>query len=670
MKKSKKIFAIITAAALAVSVAGCGGSTENTSGGSASAATAESAESSTAESTAAADETSGGVKETLPSVTVDDADTLISFTDEGTDIEGSGAEADGTVVTVTGAGIYALSGSTKAGQVIVDAGDDDTVTLILDNLDITNEDDEAVYIKNAKLAGIVMADGSDNRIQSGAEKEIDLSAKNSSDEDASGGALRAKCDMEITGNGTLSVYGYINNGIQSSDNITINGGTIEVAAINHGIKGNDSVTVNDGDITVTAMQDGIHSDGSVYIAGGRMTIATADDGIHADDELTIEDGTIDITQSYEGLEADIVLLAGGVVNVVSSDDGINATDGQSGGFGFGGMGPGNFELPEGFELPDDIEALREQILSGELELPEGFEMPGGRGGMNGDGSEMPEGMPEGFGGRDGMDRGDMQSRQGGFGGRGGMNGDGSEMPEGFEDREGMPGGDMQDRQGGFGGRGGMNGDGSDMPEGFEDRQGAFGGFGGMQDVDKDSLPVIRITGGTITVDAGGDGIDSNGNLYVEGGLVIVNGPTSGANGALDYGSENGGECLVTGGTVLAFGSSGMAETFGSDSTQCSFICNLSSSFDEGDTLTITAEDGTVLFEQEIKKKGSSVVFSSPDLKVGDTVTLTVGDETQEISLDSISTSVGDRGFGSFGGFGGMGGRGGADREDFGRMSIN
>ncbi len=72
---------------------------------------------------------------------------------------------------------------------------------------------------------------------------------------------------------------------------------------------------------------------------------------------------------------------------------------------------------------------------------------------------------------------------------------------------------------------------------------------------------IRITGGTLQVDAGGDGLDSNGGLYVDGGCVLISGPTSSGDGALDYGSV----AEVTGGTVIAAGSAGMASGFGETS---------------------------------------------------------------------------------------------------------
>ncbi len=593
MKNGKKLSAVLTSAVLIVSLAACGSSD--------TAATAA----------AIQEESTAEVKETEPSVTSADADTLITFSDDDIDVDGSGAEADGNILTITEAGKYALSGRTSSGQVVVDAGDEDTVTLILDGLDITCEDDAAIYIKNAKLAGVILADESENRVQSGAVKEIDISAKNSDEEDASGAALQAKCDLTLSGNGNLEVFGYINNGIQSSASLIIDSGEIEVSAVHHTIKG-ETVTVKDGDISLTAMQDGIHSDDAVTIEGGNITIATGDDAIHADNDLTIEDGVVNITDSYEGIEAVNILISGGEVNLVSTDDGINASDGSGGGFG----PMGNSPLPDGFDPSEMLEYIMENGSLEGFEFPEGFELP--------EGFEFPEDpmMSGGFGG---MDRGDGQMPEG-FGGM--DRGDGR-MPEGFD---GMDRGDGR------------------IPEGFGGMDRGDGRMPGSEDSQKspDELPTLRITGGTVKVNAQGDGIDSNGNLYIEGGLIIVDGPTLGANGALDYGSENGGECLISGGTVLAVGSSGMAETFGSGSSQCSFLVNFDASFDEGDTLTITAEDGIVLFEYDIVKKGSSVVFSSPELTVGDTVTVEVGDQSKEITLDSVSVREGGSGMGGFG----------------------
>lgn len=155
-----------------------------------------------------------------------------------------------------------------------------------------------------------------------------------------------------------------------------------------------------------------------------------------------------------------------------------------------------------------------------------------------------------------------------------------------------------------------------------------------------SIPVLRITGGTIHVNAGGDGLDSNGNLIVEGGLIYVDGPTNSGNGSLDYGSENGGDCVIYGGTILALGASGMEEVFSDNSDQTWIHYDFTSDFGEGDELTITDAQGKVLFEYVVNKSGNCVIFSGLELVEGETYTLTVGDQTAEV-VAGESTSSGE-----------------------------
>ena len=118
------------------------------------------------------------------------------------------------------------------------------------------------------------------------------------------------------------------------------------------------------------------------------------------------------------------------------------------------------------------------------------------------------------------------------------------------------------------------------------------------------------------------------------------------------GSENGGEMRVEGGTLLAIGSSGMAETFGETSTQCSFIETLSKTYPADTKVIVRALDGTVLVEHTSATSFDSVVFTDPALKVGESCELTVGDDTLTVSIDAITNGEGS-GFGmpSFGGFG-------------------
>ena len=145
------------------------------------------------------------------------------------------------------------------------------------------------------------------------------------------------------------------------------------------------------------------------------------------------------------------------------------------------------------------------------------------------------------------------------------------------------------------------------------------------------LSLLEINDGTIHVNAGGDGLDSNGDLIINGGTITVDGPENGGNGALDSGTESGGRLLVNGGTIAAAGSSGMAESFDEASEQASFHCTFSSSFAAGDVLTVTDAEGEEIFSMTMEKSGNDLVFSSPELTAGETVTVTVG----ELSMEAV-----------------------------------
>ena len=163
---------------------------------------------------------------------------------------------------------------------------------------------------------------------------------------------------------------------------------------------------------------------------------------------------------------------------------------------------------------------------------------------------------------------------------------------------------------------------------------------------------IRIEGGDLLINAEGDGIDSNGNLLISGGSTIVYGPTTGADGALDYS----GSAAITGGTIIALGNSGMAQNFGDESTQGSILSTFDSNLNVGDTVSIADADGNVLLTCTAEKVCNSVVFSSPDLTLDSTYTITFGDQSTEVTLSDSLISGGENGFG--GGFGGGPGQGG------------
>lgn len=174
----------------------------------------------------------------------------------------------------------------------------------------------------------------------------------------------------------------------------------------------------------------------------------------------------------------------------------------------------------------------------------------------------------------------------------------------------------------------------------------FGGFG-RDAFSADSDANIYIKGGTITINADGDGIDSNGNLYVTGGEIYVSGPESNADGALDYD----GEATITCGTLIAAGASGMAENFGSDSTQGSILVTFTTQ-SAGTTISLLDESGSTLLSWQSDKTYSSVVISSPDIVVGNTYTIKAGNYETTVTMDSTIYGSG-MGMGGFPGGGGF-----------------
>ena len=166
---------------------------------------------------------------------------------------------------------------------------------------------------------------------------------------------------------------------------------------------------------------------------------------------------------------------------------------------------------------------------------------------------------------------------------------------------------------------------------------------------------IRISGGSVTIvnetgqDA--DGLDSNGSIYIDGGTVRISLSGNGSNNAIDYGSESGGELLITGGDVIACGGASMVEAFSAQSSQCAVLYNLSTTAAAGTAFRVLDATGSEIMSYSPACSYSSVAFSAPALTLGETYTVCVGDDSAELTLESVSTQSGSSsGFG-----GGMGG---------------
>ena len=178
-------------------------------------------------------------------------------------------------------------------------------------------------------------------------------------------------------------------------------------------------------------------------------------------------------------------------------------------------------------------------------------------------------------------------------------------------------------------------------------------------------PLLTINGGSLFLVSENardvDGLDSNGDIIKNGGTILISVPGSGMNNAIDYGSETGGKCLVNGGTLIAAGGAGMQEGMSAESLQCSIQYGFSELQAAGTSVSLTAEDGTVLLEETIPLEFQCLILSTPALETGASCTLTAGDSSYEIELTETAGTYGASVTGGFGGgFGGrgMGGRNG------------
>lgn len=583
---------------------------------------------------------------------------------------GEDGKAGGTV-TICQGGFYRVSGTLEEGQLCVDAADGEEVVLCLAGVRIKNSSEAAVYIKNAERTTILLEEGTENILQSGerleagtgddeaaeeaetgeradaenrkGSEEPDLESAESEEETEIGtpakAAVYARDDLTITGEGTLEVYGCLHNGIHTTNHLSIDSGTIHVEAANAGIRGKDSVTITGGDFSIISGGDGIKSNdttgegyGQIRISGGTFQIESGGDGIQAETTLDISSGDFTIT-SGGGSEA-------------APDTADREAEGLFGHPGGGGRGmtPPDAARPERGGNRRGVSGERSEMPgSGMEEVPEATEeedsMPSCKGLKSGVGMEIS-------GGTFTIDACDDAVHSDGTvlvsdgalfiqSGDDGIHADTELTVAGGTVEvetcyEGLEASQIQIGDGeiritssddGINANGGPNGW---MGRGMGDREAV--------ETAEEEMPNLCISGGTVLVDAGGDGLDSNGNLTILGGTVIVDGPSDNGNGALDSGSESGGRCEVHGGLVLAIGSSGMAESFEDGSRQASFSCRLPSAFQAGSVITVTDREGQVLCTHTAAKEGSSVVFSCPALTEGETVLLEVDGETQEIAI--------------------------------------
>ena len=271
--------------------------------------------------------------------------TLISFTDAAAKASGkyTGYEIDGTDVSITAAGTYVFSGDCDNGSITVKKGVTG-VTIVLNGLTLTNDDSAAITLNKTAEASLIAAAGTTNTV---------ADTEGSSDENA---AVKVKsgATLAIGGKGTLTVDGNAKNGIKGAADavITVAEVKLNINAADDGLSCDDELNITGGTLSITAGGDAVKASpdtgdtenpdttslGNVTISGGTLTLNAAADGIQADGDLTISGGTFhvktngghttaltDDSASCKGFKAGKTLtVTGGTLTVDSADDALHA----------------------------------------------------------------------------------------------------------------------------------------------------------------------------------------------------------------------------------------------------------------------------------------------------------------------------------------------------------
>lgn len=389
-------------------------------------------------------------------------------------------------------------------------------------------------------------------------------------------AIFSTCDLTIYGSGSLTVQGNNNDAIASKDGLIIKSGTVKVNAVDDGVRGKDYLIIKGGQVTVTSGGDGLKSDNAEDATRGYVSI---------------EGGSISITSGGDAIEAqtDVLVTGGQITETSGGGSSKSSTISTKGIKGLVSViiSSGTFTLNS---ADDAIHSNGTITISGGT-----FSISTGDDAIHADSSiKITAGTIDITKSYEGIESVIITITGGNIhiiASDDGINGAGGNDASGFNPGPGgMPGGDMFAETGCY----------------------------------------CYINGGYIAITALGDGVDVGGAVTMTAGTLIVNGPVDNGNGALDFTSFK-----MTGGLLVAVGSSGMAQALTSTSTQYSVLVNFNSAYTAGTLIHIQSSVGTDIITVKPTKQFQSIVVCSPALAKGTTYEIYVGGSCSGTLTDSI-----------------------------------
>lgn len=589
----------------------------------------------------------------------------VEFSDGKISVDGKNAAASGNTLTISGAGVFSLSGTCSDAKILIEATDNDEVTLLLNGVNLTSKNGAVIDCEKAKSLSIISAGGTQNTLT---DTENYTFAEGEDEPDA---AVFSRCDTVYNAceEGSLTINGNYKDGLKCKDGFSIAGGTLEINSADDGITGKDYVTVLGGKITINSSGDGIKSThdtdekrGYVTIDGGEITINSAKDGIQAETVLTVNGGKIDIKAG--GDEADKEISGNrGFLDFDNRGGNKTRPDGN-----FGTMTPPDEngtmtrpEKPSGFNPPDatatatltsaqtdadstdssdSMKGLKAGtsvvITGGEINVTAADDSVHSNGNVT-----VKSGTLNLSSCDDGIHADETLLISGGN----------ITVSKSYEALEGknieISGGEINVKA---------------TDDGINAAGGDNGSLLGFNANSEDYY--ISISGGNITVNADGDGLDSNGTIALSGGFVVVYGPTNSGNGAIDYQKS----FAVSGGELIALGNSGMAQAPGTLSQPC---LSIYAEVSENSKIEVQDSSGNIVISTTTPKKCNSLIFTSDKFKSGESYSIYENDTL----LSTVTAEIGVTGGGASanggkGGHGGMGGMGGQRPDGFTKPEKN
>lgn len=498
----------------------------------------------------------------------------ITLADQTATVTGQGASFSDQTLTITQAGTYVLTGIGKNIKLVVEAADTDQVHLVFQNLTLEGEG-TLLQINKAQEVVISLAEGSQNA----------LTESQASDDEKVKATIHSQVPLTLNGTGNLTLTALTKNALEVEGDLKVLGGAYTVKAANHGFKAEGALDIEAATLTIEAGKDGLHAEhdetterANISLNPTQLSIAATEDGVDAGNELTIEGGTITVSQSEEGLEARVIRQLGGDVTIKSSDDGINASAGSS---------------SKSSDTSATSKTTDASTTSNTADTSSSASQATTDSATASTSASQSTADPAAT----------------------------SQTDQANQDKNQTPPAPTAGQAPPQGGQPPQNGQGpGSMPP------------GGQEESDP-SLQII-LEGGTLTIDAEGDGIDSNGTVTISGGSLVVNGSVQGGNGPLDAA----GDITITGGRVWALGTSDMLQGFAQGSTQASITANIAGT--AGQTLIILDANGKEVARQTASKDFQAVIMSSADLVDGQTYTIQVEGTTQTTTAALVTPVTG------------------------------